>query len=556
MMPNQTLAEVMLEPVEPETYYPFQFRKSSGKTRPMGGGRTPSAVGRWTDFEQSLHAWWSGNSRQQRQTRQQAAAAQPGSPKGVLSGKLTPERFPRQGVCGISVSKEDEVRAALVVSVFIPVNEAAGPSGLNMRFKLNSTESIQCARSNVDWAGFIVSTSVSAVIDIFQHLCLPIEIKPPWQFQTPPEAHVVDLLLSSNEAERDMVRFVVAQLYLYMILEEAEYGVLCSKEQYVFFKRVGDPARKVLLCSKTFMCSDPIGIRRCFLFTCHLAQTSSTISVAAVDQAGPTPLMRKLVTPRGQTRLHSQVSLPLRVPTRRASPLLEETLPSGIFYLEEYVPDVYFTPNMLSAQSSYPASLWIRDVDIHAQDLGLWFRGLAEFDLFSLELGNVLSSHGRVIVREAYIWGKPAVLKMYELIEDAEETLVGFFREVSAYTELQDLQGIAVPEVLAYGSVWGNYMGFLALSREGHALCPYGMSERRSPEFVRLAMSSLQSIHLEGVLHGDLSLGNIIMSGQRVMFIDFERSSLQARHEYLEVEMKNLQALLEGELCDGTCVDS
>ncbi|KAI5062759.1 hypothetical protein GOP47_0023298 [Adiantum capillus-veneris] len=275
MTQNQTLADVMLEPVEPETYYPFQFRKSSGKTRPMRGGRTPSAVGRWTDYEQSLHAWWSGNSGQQRQTRRQAAAAQPGSPQSVLSGKLTPERFPIQGMRGISVSKEDEVRAALAVSVFIPVNEAAGPSGLNMCFKLNSTESIQCARSNVDWAGFIVSANLS--VDIFHHLRLPVEIKPPWQFQIPPDAHVVDLLLSSNEAERDMVRFVVAQLYLYMILEEVEYGVLSSKEQYVFFKRVGDPAHKVPLFSKTFMCSDPSGIHRCILFISHLAQTSSII---------------------------------------------------------------------------------------------------------------------------------------------------------------------------------------------------------------------------------------------------------------------------------------
>lgn len=61
------------------------------------------------------------------------------------------------------------------------------------------------------------------------------------------------LLLSLNAIDYDKVRFVVAHLYLYKVLvKEPKFGVLCSKEKYMFFRRVENLIEKILLILRTY----------------------------------------------------------------------------------------------------------------------------------------------------------------------------------------------------------------------------------------------------------------------------------------------------------------
>lgn len=63
--------------------------------------------------------------------------------------------------------------------------------------------------------------------------------------------------------------------------------------------------------------------------------------------------------------------------------------------------------NMLSGNVSVEPSCWMRSIDtLVVED---WFRVLSEFDAFSLNLGGVLSSAGKVIVREVYMGGQHAL---------------------------------------------------------------------------------------------------------------------------------------------------
>ncbi|MCO5568911.1 hypothetical protein L7F22_022613 [Adiantum nelumboides] len=520
-----TLADLMSEDVLPERYHPNHLRKSTGKTRPIGGGRTPLLIAKWESFEQELHTWWA----------QQAA--------NQLAHVRATQTYAKVSPIHGAISKEDGVRAALMMCVFEPVNEALH-SGLGVdNFLLNETESIACVKSNVDWAGFVLKEGQD---DMYDHVALPIEIKPPWQFKLlATDGHVVDLLLSKDAAQRDKVRFSVAQIFLYMILEEVQFAVLCSKEQYVFLKRIGKPDEKALMISKTFLCADQVGVRKCILYMCSLARGSEQMPRDAVL---PTPLAEKLVTPPGLTRkkTRKRASSGCRSqPDRRAKRSIIGTpkATSGIVEISAIewasLPDEGLP--MLSAETAVKPMSWNRWAC--GPGVNCWFQELAEFDILTLGLSKVLSSAGKVIVREGTMWGVRAAIKMFDFTE-GNELLEDFHNEVKAYDMLKNLQGYAVPKLLAFGSLWGHYMGFLALTLEGQV--PSRRHFHSQPDLVQEARTSLRRIHAANILHGDVALRNMILSpGGKILYIDFGRCIIDADEASRMEELEDLQELLD-----------
>jgi hypothetical protein len=78
---------------------------------------------------------------------------------------------------------------------------------------------------------------------------LPIKVKGPWQLDVEPWETLVDLM-DGGERSRKRVRNAIAQIFMYMVLSETMYGVLCSKSRFFFFKRHGDPKEKHLEVSR------------------------------------------------------------------------------------------------------------------------------------------------------------------------------------------------------------------------------------------------------------------------------------------------------------------
>ncbi|MCO5586461.1 hypothetical protein L7F22_040401 [Adiantum nelumboides] len=105
---------------------------------------------------------------------------------------------------------------------------------------------------------------------------------------------------------------------------------------------------------------------------------------------------------------------------------------------------------MLSARASLePTTSWRREPDCRLDPIS-WFQR-------------------KVIVREGNVWGVQAAIKMFDFV-DGNELLQEFCNEVQAYESLETIQGEAIPRILAYGSLWGHYMGFLVLTLEGKQL--------------------------------------------------------------------------------------
>lgn len=73
-----------------------------------------------------------------------------------------------------------------------------------------------------------------------------------------------------------------------------------------------------------------------------------------------------------------------------------------------------------------------------------------------------------------------------------------FYKEVCAYHSLEGVQGKVVPRMLAYGSLWGGFLGFLALTYEENVLTKDDF--QMEPDLFASAVTALRSVHAAKVL--------------------------------------------------------
>ena len=97
----------------------------------------------------------------------------------------------------------------------------------------------------MDYVGFSLNVDSGRP----ESVLLPIEIKGPWQLSVEEWETLPHLMNSSVDSSR--VRNAIAQIYMYMIMNETEYGVLCSKSRYFFFRKSGNPDEKCLEVFRT-----------------------------------------------------------------------------------------------------------------------------------------------------------------------------------------------------------------------------------------------------------------------------------------------------------------
>ncbi len=94
-------------------------------------------------------------------------------------------------------------------------------------------------------------------------------------------------------------------------------------------------------------------------------------------------------------------------------------------------------------------------------------------------------------------------------------------KEVKVYKKLKSLQGFVIPNFLAFQSMWLDTIYILVTEYAGETVHHYGNLNEAQYKNARYA---LDKIHKKGVLHGDITLGNMVVSNDNdniIMFIDF-----------------------------------
>lgn len=120
-----------------------------------------------------------------------------------------------------------------------------------------------------------------------------------------------------------------------------------------------------------------------------------------------------------------------------------------------------------------------------------------------------------------------AAVKLFHTRKHGAEE--AFDNELAMYKSLAALQGLAIPYLLQSGRIKFTDTVFLALSYEG-SIIEDAFSRRQIPSSIKEGMANaLQSLHRQGVLHGDVRLDNFVSSNSgahSVRIIDFEYATL------------------------------
>jgi tRNA A-37 threonylcarbamoyl transferase component Bud32 len=148
--------------------------------------------------------------------------------------------------------------------------------------------------------------------------------------------------------------------------------------------------------------------------------------------------------------------------------------------------------------------------------------------------GTVLNTGEAAKVYSVDLCGIPTALKVFGHLERDKAKAN---HEVCVYQQLESLQGICIPRLLARGMIGVGH--FLACEQINEVATHGPVSSSCRKSFI----SALTSIHSCGVLHNDIKASNLmITSTEQAFFIDFERSilgsilELQKSNELLKLE--------------------
>ncbi|CAN6619984.1 hypothetical protein TRVA0_007S04082 [Trichomonascus vanleenenianus] len=137
---------------------------------------------------------------------------------------------------------------------------------------------------------------------------------------------------------------------------------------------------------------------------------------------------------------------------------------------------------------------------------------------------------------QVYRVNETSILKVYDghfysskmpqyVVEGAHISDVLYANEVYAFSALHHLQGTVVPRLLDYGCY---YNGEVVAAIEGPYILMSNVGSVRpntsSQAHYDLAACALEHIHACGVVHGDIRIQNMMLTGDTVTFIDFGHS--------------------------------
>ena len=333
---------------------------------PKNGGNTPETFDLWETFEDEVLYFIQDH-------------------RMELQQSFVPKQFLPQMLC-TEISNEAEVKAAILLDC-TRVVELAMRTCLDRQYTIKSADN-QIVRGNMDYVGFSLNMDSGRP----ESVVLPIEIKRPWQLSVEEWETLPHLMNNSVDSSR--VRNAIAQIYIYMIMNETQYGVLCSKSRYFFFRRSGNPHEKGLEVSRT-ICnhSSSLSVRQCWLYISHLAIGSEVFPCQWVEVTPPEFKWVKIS------------------PVSRSGRFSAQGRGSGRGSGRQGVPQALGRRSIKYSGSSSSSSAFTNDVD--------WFLSLPNVSLQCLELGKIIQ---RTCCSTVFAHKSNAqkVTKVYEFTETFE----------------------------------------------------------------------------------------------------------------------------------------
>ena len=168
-----------------------------------------------------------------------------------------------------------------------------------------------------------------------------------------------------------------------------------------------------------------------------------------------------------------------------------------------------------------------------------------------LRMGSILGSGSTGTVRTGLLGDVEVAVKLPEVAEDTVDACSRLASELSIYQdELLPLQGSCIPRVVASGTVptpSGARHPFFALD-----LLPYSLMQMLSSlddELEQSVLCSLQQIHEQGVLHGDVTPEHVRFPSQEVSspqpkWVDFSSARRGASGVELVAEKDQCRRML------------
>lgn len=93
------------------------------------------------------------------------------------------------------------------------------------------------------------------------------------------------------------------------------------------------------------------------------------------------------------------------------------------------------------------------------------------------------------------------------------------------------LQDVHIPKLLGRGQIHEGLHAFIVMSAGHGSLTPEVL--RHTPALQQQALDSLSAVHMHGIIHGDVSLCNCVLSdsGNAVWLVDFADSFAGTKHD-------------------------
>nr|PNR29265.1 hypothetical protein PHYPA_027957 [Physcomitrium patens] len=175
----------------------------------------------------------------------------------------------------------------------------------------------------------------------------------------------------------------------------------------------------------------------------------------------------------------------------------------------------------------------------HSGGAQLALEDVSAEDLNLKKAGGVISSEGwSGCVVNGRLHGQPVALKFAHLGTERAEALL---KEVAAYRKMEKLWGIFVPRLIGYGTTNNGRVVFIATELiDGVELGEVAVTR----EVETAAIQALAAVHACGLLHGDVSLSNIMVvwgKNPTVRILDFGFSCITSNKKLQKAERVRLK---------------